>query len=308
MRTVWLVAGIAIIVVLFTYTWLNRDSDRVILTFFTAVLIGAIGFATKESVSNKNESYIRSFHVVSLYSAPSYMPVKIRFKYLGKLSQCIQNINKNDFPENDGNMDILFAEEKYFDAFQYLILKEVFSTYRMSWLIDIEPAVMGVYTNSLAPGMVGKEIEFSEVLNKIPDNYIVKNNLFDKESKIKAMFPPGVDIKVEFENKNNFKVMFESKYISIIINLVKRGSSNQTGEYGKLLSLPSTDNKYGMSTYKVTLEVKQQPLLNGNPKMKNYRKWADSLVDLLEREFSYELALKKHKEDYKLYGSGEIGL
>lgn len=289
------------------YVYQNRDSDRVVAGFLIAVILAVVGFAVKEWITSKDESYKKSFSVVGIFSGEKYQPYPIRFSYTGELTRIIQSIKQENVPKKlvDEPLDLDFANEMYFDAFQILLIQKIFETFRFSWLVEKSSMVLGTYTKGLDEGKDGVRVDLSEVLSGLTDNYFIKNEMVKIEGKT-AVLPPDLKIKTIESSKGKYEVVFETKFISVFIRFNQTSPSHSLGEYGKLLGLHSLRSNEGMSTYKISINVVQNQFLNNNPKMKFYRKWADTIVSLLEEEFSYELALKKHKEDFLLYGKESI--
>lgn len=315
-KVILIVVSATLIGLVITYSWFNRDSDRVILTLVTAMTLGSLGFITKESISNKIESDSKVFPVAVFYSLPNYMPLNIKLPYFVDLSMCLQNIDPKEIPKNQ-IVDLDFASKKYFDALQYLIIKTIFEKFSHGWNVKVKRIHIPngeslSWSNSEAKG---KEITIQEFLQHIPNNSFVnlglQNDIPDCHGG-KAIFPPDISYKIEIDdNLNNSLIKLNTKYISMEINLSKSSSSIGIGEYSKLFGIPDafdrrnagcSADKLGNSVYMIDINIKQNYWLNGHPEMKKYRNWADSIAKLLNSQFNYEIIRDEHLRQFQLYG------
>jgi len=306
----------ALIIGVIIYSWFNRDSDRVILTLVTAMTIGALGFITKESISNKVEKVSKEFPVVVFFGTPDYRPLNIQLPYGHELSMCLQEIKKDDLPEDSENVDIGYGSEKYFDALQYLIVKEIFKRFSQSWNVIAKQTQMpgGKSLSWQSLGDLGKEIHINEVLRRFPDNYFLTQGVHENIPAVfggKAIFPPT--IKISIENSKNLKqtiINLDTDYIKVTISLAASGSSIGIGEYSRLLGLTTSrqhinladQQKYGNAVYNLEIKAEQNMWLNGHPDMKTHRNWANSIIELLDNTFNYELIREEHLRQFQLYG------
>ena len=299
------------------YSWFNRDSDRVILTLVTAMTIGSLGFITKESISNKAESFSRTFPVAVFYGLPNYTPLNIKLPYSFDLRMCLQNLNPKDIPETKNEIvDIDFASKKYFDAIEYLVTKTIFEKFGRGWNVKVR-RIHTPNGESLSWSNTedkGKEITIKEFLKFLPNNYFVKlglQNDIPEPFGGKAVFPPDTVISIESNDKFSETLMsFSTKYISLDVKISQSSSSIGIGEYTKLFGIPSAldrrnageGDRLGNSVYLVEVNVKQNYWLNGHPEMKKHRNWADSISELLDSKFNYEIIRDEHLRQYQLYG------
>lgn len=313
-----LIAVSAILIgLVITYSWLNRDSDRVILTLITAMTIGSLGFITKESITNKTESISRVFPVAVFYGLPNYMPLNIKLPYSFDLRMCLQSIEQKDIPETESEVvDFDFANKKYFDAIQYLVVKTIFEKFGRGWNVKVR-RIHTPNGESLSWSNTedkGKEITIEEFFEYLPNNYFVKLGLLSNIPEPfggKAVFPPDTDINIESgDNFSETLMQFSTKYISMDIKLSQSSSSIGIGEYSKLFGITSAldrrnsgeAGKLGNSVYLVEVNIKQNYWLNGHPEMKKHRNWADSIAELLDSKFNYEIIRDEHLRQFQLYG------
>jgi len=309
-----------LIIGVIVYSWFNRDSDRVILTLITAMTIGALGFITKESISNKTEEVSKEFPIAVFFGIPDYRPLNIRLPYGHELSMCLQEIEETDLPDDSKNIDISFGEEKYFDALQYVIVKEIFGRYSKSWNVVAKqtqiPSGKSLSWQSL--GDTGKEVNIGDILKYFPDNYFLNRGIhrnIPSHFGGKAIFPPSTKISVE--NAENFKkttIKLETTYIDVDIVLSQLGSSVGIGEYSQLLGLTTSrqhinvgdQQRYGNAVFLLEVKAEQNLWLNGHPEMKTHRNWVNSIIELLDNTFNYELIREEHLRQYQLYGPGAV--
>jgi hypothetical protein len=303
------------------YSWLNRDSDRVILTLVTAISISALGFITKESISNKLETASKEFPVAVFFAAPDYKPLNIKLPYHFDLSMCLQNIPESELPKNEsGAVDISFAQEKYFDAIQFVLVKSIFEKFGQGWNVKVRrthtPNGMSLsWQNSES---TGNEILLKDFLSKIENNFFIDNDLIDTDLGVfggKAIFPPDLLFEIqESKDTTGNAIKLKTKYISMDIILSKSSSSMGIGEYSKFFNIPSAfdrrngpeANKYGNSVFLVQTNIKQNYWLNGHPEMKKYRNWADSIAELLDTKFNFETIRSEHLRSFQLHGVNGI--
>lgn len=308
--------SVALICLVITYSWFNRDSDRVILTLVTAMTLGSLGFITKESISNKTESISKTFPVAVFYSIPNYTPLNIKLPYGFDLHMCLQNIKPDDLPKTN-IMDFDFANEKYFDALQYLIVKTIFEKFGQGWNVNVKrihtPNGESLsWSNSEGKG---KEIKIKEFFKQIPNNYFVNLGLQNDIPNFhggKAIFPPDISYNIETNDKSNSSLIkFNTKYISMEIKLSYSSSIIGIGEYSKLFGISSAldrrnagsdTDKLGNSVYMIEISIKQNYWLNGHPEMKKHRNWANSITELLNSQFNYEIIRDEHLRQFQLYG------
>ena len=319
MIKIMLIAVSAILIgLVITYSWLNRDSDRVILTLVTAMTIGSLGFITKESISNKTDEYHRSFPIAVFYGLPDYRPLNIKLPYTIDLSYCLQEIDPKDLPKNK-NIDFDFAQSKYFDALQYVIIKTIFEKFSNGWNVTVNriKTPNGEMLSWNNTEEKGKEITIKEFYKNIPKNHYVAlglhNNILDNLGG-KAIFPSDTEIEINLRKDDNEQSMkFTTEYISLEINMRHTTSIIGIGEYSRLLGMPSTIslgsdevNKLGNSVYLLDINVQQNYWLNGHPDMKKHRNWADSIVELLDSKFNYETIHENNLRQFELYGAAGI--
>jgi len=283
--------------------------------------IGALGFITKESISNKTESFSNTFPVAVFYGLPEYRPLNIKLPYSFDLGICLQNIDPKDIPKSEKQIvDINFAQNKYFDAIQYLVVTTIFKRFSNGWNVKARrthtpngESLSWSYTEEK-----GKEITIIEFFEKFRNNYFVKLGLhkdLPEQFGGKAVLPPDTDFKVETEKSDNeILILFYTKYISMNIKISKSSTSVGIGEYSKLLNIPSAhdrrnapeSDKYGNSVYLIEINAKQNYWLNGHPAMKKHRNWANSIAELLDTQFNYESIRDDHMRQFELYGAEGI--
>jgi hypothetical protein len=302
------------------YSCYNRDSVRVILTLVTAMTIGALGFITKESISNKVEKVSKEFPVVVFFSAPNYRPVNIKLPYDVELSMCLQEIKQEDLPVDRTNIDIVFGQKKNYDALQYLLVKEFFTKFSNSWNVVAKQTQTphGKTLSWQSLGDSGKDILLSDFVTNFPDNYFVKLGIHKNVPHVfggKAVLPPGTKITVENDDSLlKTSINLSTDYIKVTINFAQSSAAAGLGEYSKLLGMTNHSqpinlagqNQYGNATYTLEIKAEQTLWLNGHPDMKLHRNWAKSIIDLLDSTFNYELIREEHLRQFQIYGSGAI--
>jgi hypothetical protein len=109
-------------------------------------------------------------------------------------------------------------------------------------------------------------------------------------------------------------VTLTTDYLSLEIKLTPSSSSVGLGEYSRLLKIHSQQDRtigsrggeYGHSVFLLEAEIKQKFLLNGHPEMKKHREWANSIIDLLDTNFNFELIREDHMRGFQLYGEAAI--
>lgn len=313
-KIILILISVALIALVVTYSWFNRDSDRVILTLVTAMTLGSLGFITKESISNKTESVSKTFPVAVFYSIPNYTPLNIKLPYRFDLHMCLQNIKPTDLPKSE-TINFKFANKKYFDALQYLIVKTIFEKFGQGWNVNVKriqtPSGESLsWSNSEGKG---KEIRIKEFFKQIQNNYFVnlgmQNDIPDFHGG-KAIFPPDISYNIETNDKyNSSLIKLNTKYISMEIKLSYSSSILGIGEYSKLFGFsPVLDIKnpgtvkLGHSVYMIEISIKQNYWLNGHPEMKKHRNWANSITELLNSQFNYEIIRDEHLRQFQLYG------
>jgi len=300
-----------------TYSWLNRDSDRVILTLVTAISISALGFITKESISNKLETYSNEFPVAVFYAAPDYKPLNIKLPYHFDLHMCLQSVPAKEHPENEnGAVDIGFAQEKYFDAIQFVLAKSIFEKFGNGWNVKVRRTHTpnGVSLSWQNTESAGKEILLKDFLANFENNYFLNNELVETDLGAfggKAIFPPDISIEIQEGKKTTGNtITFKTKYVSMDIKLSNSSSSVGIGEYSNFFNIPSAldrrngpeADKYGNSVFFVQINIKQNYWLNGHPEMKKHRNWADSISELLDTTFNFESIRSEHLRSFQLHG------
>ena len=315
-KIILIVISATLIGLVITYSWFNRDSDRVVLTLITAMTLGSLGFITKESISNKIEIDSKVFPVAVFYGLPNYMPLNIKLPYSFDISMCLQNINPEEIPKKE-IVDLDFANKKYFDALQYLIVKTIFEKFHNGWNVKVKRihTPNGVALSWSNSEEKGKEIKIQEFFKHTPNNYFVnlelQNDIPDFHGG-KAIFPPDTSYSIETNDKHNSSLIkMNTKYISMDIKFSQSSSSIGIGEYSKLLDIPSAldrrnagsvADKLGNSVYMIEISIKQNYWLNGHPEMKKHRNWADSIIELLNSQFNYEIIRDEHLHQFQLYG------
>lgn len=314
MKILLIIFSGALIIGVIIYSWFNRDSDRVILTLVTAMTIGALGFITKESISNKTEKSSTEFPVVAFYGAPDYRPLNIKLPYGHELRMCLQELKNEDIPKDTSYVVIEFGQDKYFDALEYLIIKEIFKRFNQSWNVVAKqtyvPSGKSLSWKSLENP--GEEVLLADILKNFSDNYFVKLGLHKNTPEYfggKAIFPPDTDIAVKHEDKfHKTTIAFTNNYIKLNITFSDSTSSVGIGEYTKLLGGSGgplnmgSPQPYGNAAYSLQIDVEQNLWLNGHPDMKTHRNWANSIIELLESTFNYEQIREEHLRQFQLFG------
>ncbi len=320
-KIILIVLSALLVGLVIAYSWLNRDSDRVVLTLVTAMTLGALGFITKESISNKVEEFTQQIPVVVFYGSPSYRPLNISLPYSFDLSMCIQNIDASSIPNNESNgVNIEFAQDIYFEAIQYIVVKKIFQRFSKSWNVEATRVRTpnGEILSWNPTEENGKEITITEFLENIPNNRFVRMNLHKEMSEpfgAKAIFPTGTMINYQTEKGgHSVLISLSNKYITVDVKISKMSSSLGIGEYSQLLGLATADNRrsitdenhHGNSVFMLEISARQSFWRNGHPEMKKHRNWADSIAELLDNEFNYNAIRENHMRQFQLYGSGAI--
>lgn len=314
-----IILSAALLISVLIYTLFNRDSDRVILTFVTAMTIGALGFITKESISNKVERFSKEFPVAVFFSAPDYKPLNIKLPYYYDLAMCLQAIKEEDLPKHKETVDINFGQNTYYDALQFLIIAELFKRFSNGWHVVAKQTQMpgGKSLSWQSHESPGKEVSLTHVLSRLGQNYFVRlgagNNVSEGLGG-KALFPPNTEISLNTNDSYKTVISLSTRYISINITLSKSASFVGIGEYSTLLGLTSNrqpvnlgdNHKYANAVYLLEIQAEQNFLLNGHPEMKKYRNWANSIIELLDNTFNYEAIRTEHLRQFQLFGSDAI--
>lgn len=267
--------------------------------------LSALGFITKESISNKEEKFSKVIPVAVFYELPRYQLANIKLPYSHNLAMCIQEIKHSDLPKED-NIDINFASEKYFDALQYVVVETIFSRFSRSWNVSAKriQTPNGEQVSWQNIEEKGKEIAIEDFFGNASDNYFVKlgllSNLADPFGG-KAVFPPATKIEIYKPSSHEFVMTFTTDYLSLKIKLAHSSSSVGLGEYSRMLQ--SKIGTYGHSVFLLETDIEQKYLLNGHPEMKKHRNWANSIVELLDTTFNFELIRENHMRQFQLYGA-----
>jgi hypothetical protein len=295
MKMVFIALAAFIISLVFAYSWLNRDSDRVILTLFTAIIIGAIGFVTKESISNKVEKFSSEFPVAVLFTSPDYKPpMNFNAPYFFDMQMCMQAIDLVDLPDDTNQLDIKYGQSKYFSILQFIILKTIFDRFSQGWDVTSKEIRMpsGMQLLWSASDKKGDEIEIDSLLSQIPNRDIIdacKKPLEGRLRGHKAFFPPKTEVQVSADDVSEaFSVKMKNKFIEINIVLTSLYASVGHGDYAADKGFISVNVQNGHAVYLMNVDIKQNPWLNGHPEMKCHRSWAESVLTLLENTFDYE--------------------
>jgi hypothetical protein len=282
--------------------------------------IGALGFITKESISNKVEEVSKEFPIAVFFGIPNYKPLNIKLPYKHELSMCIQEIKESDLPKKESGLDIRFGKKIYFEAMQYLIVKEIFKQFSQGWNVIAKqmyrPGGKTLSWQSL--GDTGKEIQIDDVLKSFTDNYFMKDgvrsSIHDPFSS-KAVFPPSIEISIEnSDDQNQTVINLDTNYITVSITLTQSSSTIGIGEYSQLLGLTtskqyinlSEPQQYGNAVFLLGIKTKQNFWLNGHPDMKIHRNWANAIIELLDSTFNYELIREEHLRQFQIYGADAI--
>lgn len=317
MRSGLIVFSICLILAVAVYSWLNRDSDRVILTLVTAMTLGALGFITKESISNKEERISKIFPIAVFYGLPNYRPLNINLPYHHDLSMCLQELQPDDLPKEGGHVDIAFGQDIYFDALELVIVKEIFKRFSQGWNVAARQTKTpnGISLSWRSLGDQGDEVLLSDVANQLSGNYFVNLGVHDSAPRSfggKAILPPGTKISIHREEANKMTIKLTNTYVDLSISLTRSASSMGIGEYARLLGVGrnqaevSHKNSYANSVYILDMEAVQTLWLNGNPNMKAHRNWADSIFELLDSTFNFENISEDHIRQFQLYGPDGI--
>lgn len=314
--TLIIITGFLLFAILL-YTWLNRDSDRVVLTLASVVMIGTLGFFTKESISNKLETFEVKFPVAVMYSTPNYLPLNIRLPYGHDMSMCIQNIDSTDLEYGQGrSVDIGYAQDIYSDVLEYIVIKSLFDHFHQGWLVETESfrSPNGISMRWSPIETNGKAFSFSETLDLLSDNYFVKKNLqqsvglrFQGDT---GYFPPNTRIEID-KGQAGFKtsIIIDSGLIDLEINLQKMSSSVGIGEYEQLLGIQggqASSKNLGTSMFLFSIKYTQDIWRNGNPDMKKHRQWADSIVSLLQSTFDFNQIREDHIQRFQMHGPAGV--
>lgn len=315
MKNIYLGLAIVAFVFVAVYTVCNRDSERVLLSFSTVVAIAVVGFFANEVISNKPEKFSKEFPVAVFFESPNFKPLSIRLPYSHDLGMCMQSIRPADQPDTtQAPIDLHYAQDKYFEALQYIVIKDIFQKFQMGW--DAETKRIHVPNGEILSTKYGKEsgkeINFAKFIKQnIPNNYFVKLNplvpvlqpLSDT-----SIFPPGTDIQITTEMDHTFSISFKTALISVAVKLSKLQLSSGIGEeYARMLPTHTAHGQYaGTATYMMSVSAEQTVLLNGNPEMKKHRKWADTMAALLDSTFNFESLREEHLKQYQLFGPRAI--
>lgn len=316
-----IIASAILIGLVITYSWFNRDSDRVVLTLITAMFIGSIGFITKESISNKLEKSNISFPIAVFYGLPDYRPLKIKLPYSFDLGMCVQNLNVSDLPATSSEtIDISFGSEIYFQAIEWSIIKSIFEKFSNGWNVQVRKVktpggTQLSWSNTKEKGDVYTIKDFS--VNFPRNRFIDLGLLSDMPKGLggQITLPPNTSIQVTSNNDpeklNQRTILLKTQYVTLTISLNTSTSTIGMGEYSPLLGIPSAmdrrnaggeADKVAYSVYLLNIDIEQNYWLNGHPKMKSHREWANSISELLYNRFSYEHIHSEHMKQFQLHG------
>ncbi len=314
MKSIYLGFAFIAVIAVAIYTFCNRDSDRVLLSFSTAIVIAVFGFIVNEAISNKTIKFSKEFPVAVFFELPNYQPLFIRLPYSWDLGMCMQSIKSADrLNSAQSQIDLEYAQNKYFEALQYIVIKDIFQQFNNGWDTETKRIIApsGEMLSTKYGKESGKEINFAKFIQQsIPNNYFVKSNPLIPVLQLlsdTSIFPPDTDIKITLEGDHSFLIFLETKYISVAVKLSKLLLSPGIGEYARMFPAHTAHgHDAGTATYMMSVSVEQAVLLNGNPEMKKHRKWADTLVTMLDSTFNFERIREEHLKQYQLFGSQAI--
>ncbi|QGQ26262.1 hypothetical protein F1728_27870 [Gimesia benthica] len=309
MKISFIALAVFIILGISCYTWFNRASDRVVLTFFTAMFVGAIGFTAKEAISNKVESRSEEISVATFYGRRDYRPILLRLPYRTELTIFTQSATIPARTPDDSHIDISYGADLYFPAITYAILSKSLSAFSGGWDSEIVRLKGPGFTNIQSRG--GSRTGTKVTLNELYDSFGFDVE-FDEDQQAfqpntfqQYFLPPHTTYRLNEETEHSRSIEFRNRYITLTIQIQKGGSSIGIGEYDSFIS-PDDNSQVGHSVFQVTGTVIQNRLLNGHPDMARYRKWADTVIDTIVQDFSFEAIRARHIEDMQLRGRDAI--
>ncbi len=285
------------------YTWQNRASDRVLLTFFTVLFAGTIVFIAKETISNKIEKISEEISVVVLYGHDN-MPLPLQLPYLPELIFFLKALTAKQRTPSQTHVDIKQGSELYFPAVVYAVIKKAMSPFISGWDSEIiqYSSPDGVTTESRGGTLNGKQVDLRYLydLFKFQLQFEDESQIFNSSHFQKYYQPPNTDIQVTEATDFLCKIEFKNRFITLAISIKIGHHSMGAGEYTTLIGLP--EDQTGSATFRIIAEVTQNRLLNGHPDMITHRKWANTIIDGIVRDFSYDKIRSNWLENFQLHG------
>ncbi len=196
----------------------------------------------------------------------------------------------------------------YHHLLQMAIIDWLSFWYRGAWQVEIEKFSLASSTEGRVAPAVGTETSKRITYSDQQITQLMNGNIF---ASIRTGFPPQVTFPVgtrmrivppkttTAEPQTAYIYIEKPHYFNVTIRTEYRGMSMGMGSYQLLLGLPDDENQKLMNVkYTIRINVEFNRWLSGSPETKQYRAWADQLIEGLKDQFDEQETWSRAKENY----------
>jgi len=293
-----------IFIATFVLLYLNRSSDKILLTVLPALVLGATAalitmiFTLQEDTQKIEFSafftYDKTSHL-SLWSTNSSVPMSEQDWATAYLIQEMMKKNPSLVKGTDPN-DLGMA--LYKDVALRIIVETLFQYFGLHWDINLKKLSMpfqntaryGSFPDSPQPEF----LSWGDA-KKLFDGHTT----FDIEITTtgKLALPQGTRLVVSEDTPSHdlpcTTISLTNRFVTVKISVATSGGSQGVGYLAPLL--PYTDEQkssYWTSQYLINLSAEFNPLRSGNPDMPRYKRWVSNMFEEIENR----LDVRRHWE------------
>ncbi len=284
--------------------WLNRDSEKVMLTLLPALALGTISVLVVILFGLKEEVREIEFPALFTYDRASKMPISAVYSTSYRppsemfASIVVSDISKTN-PEFFKRGEADLGMGLYRDVALRLLFDGLFQVFSMNWDVKVSNLTLPIGNHMIFgpnEGVLKPELKtWSEVKALFPESEVLQ---IDRKVFDKLAVPPGTKISNNDERDSSggiYKrvVRIYNNFVDISISITTASGMATLGMHDPLEQIPETDrNKFWTSSYLVTLRAKYNAYRSGHPDMPKYHGWVKNMFEAIENQ----LNSRKHWE------------
>ena len=205
---------------------------------------------------------------------------------------------------DETHVDVSYGRELYLPAITYALLDRSLAPFRCGWDTEIVRlrGPNGISIESSGGSNTGVAVTLKELYQAFGYDvqFRVERQAFRPNTFQSYYLPPKTTFRVSEQSKHRRSIVFTNTFMTLTIEIRSGQSTVGIGEYQNIFDVD--DRSVGHSLIKVIATVKQNRLLNGHPEMERHRKWADTVIDTIVEDFSFEAIRARQIEDSQLFG------
>jgi hypothetical protein len=297
-----------VVVIAAWLVFLNRDSEKVMQTFLSALAIGTVGVLITILFSLKEEMRELEFPTLFTYERASLMPWRpghITFlyppseMYASIHLQALAKLHPEVFMKGKDNQ----GTDLYGDVALRLVFDSLVQVFSMNWDQKITSINLPVVNRKTfgpnQPGVKSDVKSWDEIAALFPKSYALRAPVFGVG---KFAVPPGTEISGKEERfqdggLHKTSILLVNKFVDVEIVIAFIGGEGTIGMYSLVTNLSEEETlKFWTSSYLISMKAKFNAYRSGHPDMPKYKNWVNNIFETVRDQLDSQRSWERAKD------------